>query len=276
MTVEVDPAAEWLDDLPLIPGPPDLRMGTRALDITRWFPVDTQTASELALRKCLLEADDGLVRLVPGHDDAVDELMSLAGIHLRRPFEPSSLPPLEQLAISVPDDVLLLWRDHAQWRLVGGALLFANQWTLEEKLGRTVAHIHAPVDGYGELLEARVDQFFDKLSAARPVWRRNWFIHDDPTFHRPERTQQRRISDPGEVGSLWVRSEWQTLRRLAFSGVIVFTVKTQIASMHQVKARPQTAAKMVAYLEAASDRSLRNKDVAGRDEAIIEFLRPTS
>lgn len=273
MTVEVDPTADWLDDLPLHAGSPDLQMGTRALDITKWLPVDAHTAAELVLRETLLETYDGLVRLVPGHDDAVDELMSLAGIHLRRPFEPSSLSPLEQLAISVPDDVLLLWRDHAHWRLVGGALLFGNQWTLEEKLGRTVADIHAAVDGYEELLEARVDQFFDKLSAARPVWRRNWFVHDDPTFHKPEPTPQRSISDPEEVGSLWVRSEWQTLRRLAFSGMIVFTVKTQIASMHQVKARPEIAAKMVAHLEAASDRALANTDVAGRENAIIEFLR---
>lgn len=273
MTVEVDPTADWLDDLPLSAGSPDLRMGTRALDITKWLPVDTHTSAELELRKTLLETTDGLVRLVPGHDDAVDELMSLASIHLRRPIEPSSLSPLEQLAISVPDDILLMWRDHAHWRLVGGALLFPNQWTLEEKLGRTVADIHAPVDGYKELLEARVDQLFDKLSAARPVWRRNWFVHDDPTFHKPERTPQRPISDPAEAGSLWVRSEWQTLRRLAFSGMIVFTVKTQIASMHQVKARPEIAAKMVSHLEAASDRALANTDVAGRENAIIEYLR---
>ena len=273
MTVQIDPAADWLDDLSLVPGPPDLRMGTRALDIRQWLPVDVHTSSELALRRSILDARDGLVRLVPGHERAVEELMALAGIHLGRRFPPMNVAPLEQLAVSVPDDVLLLWRDHAHWRLVGGTLLFGNQWTLEEKLGRTVANIHAPVDGYSELLEARVDQFFDKLSAARPVWRRNWFVHDDPTFHHPMRTSHRPVSNAEEAGSLWVRSEWQTLRRLAFSGLIVFTIKTQMASMHQVKARPLVASQMVAYLEAASERAIRNIDAAGRENAIIEFLR---
>lgn len=268
----IDQTADWLDDLPLSPGPPDLRMGTRALDIDEWLPVDAHTPGELTLREEILAQNDGLVRLVPGHDGAVEELMALAGIHLGRQFRPTNLPRLEQLAISVPDDVLLLWRDHAHWRLIGGALLFGNRWTIEDKLGRTVANIHAPVDGYDEVLEARVDRFFDKLSPARPVWRRNWFIHDDPTLHQPQSTVNRVISNPDEVGSLWIRSEWQTLRRLAFSGLIVFTVKTQIASMHQLAARPLVAADMVTYLRAASERALHNTDTFGRRDAIIGFL----
>ena len=272
--VDVDPAADWLDELPLVPGPPDLRMGTHNLDIRKWFPVDSHTETELQLRRQLLAEHDGLVRLLPGHDEAVAELMSLAGIHLGRAFAPTSRPALEQLAISVPDDVLLMWRDDEHWRLVGGAVLFPNQWTLEEKLGRTIADIHGPVEGYHEMLERRVDQFFDRLTAPRPVWRRNWFVHDDPAFFRPDRSSHRRIVDPEDVASLCVRSEWQTLRRLAFSGTIVFTIKTQNAPMTQLRARPLAASQMVAYLEQASPRALKNTDTLGRQEAIIEFLRP--
>lgn len=273
MTVEIDPAADWLDDLPLVPGPPDLRMGTRSLDIRHWLPVDSKTPDELLLRRQLLADNDGLVRLVPGHDDAVEELMSLAEIHLQRRFEPSDAPRLEQLAVSVPDDVLILWRDHAHWRLVGGTLLFPNQWTLDEKLGRTVADIHSPVDGYDELLEARVDQFFDRLTAPRPAWRRNWFLHDAPVFFRPDRTSHRAITDAAEIDTLWIRSEWQTLRRLAFSGVIVFTVKTQVAPVRQLAARPLARRQMLEYLEHASERALRNTDVWGRRDAFIDYLR---
>lgn len=270
--IDLDPASDWLDDLPLVPGPPDLRMGTRNLDISTWLPTDSKTEAELQLRRELLAQHDGLVRLVPGHDDAVSELMSLAGIHLGRAFPATSRPPLEQLALSVPDDVLLMARDAEHWRLIGGALLFPNQWTLDEKLGRTVADIHSPVDGYDEILERRVDQFFDRLTVSRPVWRRNWFVHDEPDLYRPERKAHRRISDPEEAASLWIRSEWQTLRRLAFSGLIVFTVKTQVASMAQLKARPLVAEQMAAYLRAASDRALRNTDTYGHHEAIIEYL----
>lgn len=270
--IAVDPAVDWLDDLPLVPGPPDLRMGTRNLDLSTWLHADSKTEGELQLRRELFAQHDDVVRLLPGHDDAVAELMSLAGIHLGRAFTPTSRPPLEQLALAVPDDVLLMARDAEHWRLVGGTLLFPNQWTLDEKLGRTIAEIHSPVAGYDEILAGRVDQFFDRLTVSRPVWRRNWFVHDEPDLYRPERKTHRPVSDPEEAASLWIRSEWQTLRRLAFSGLIVFTVKTQVAPMAQLKARPLVAEQMAAYLRAASDRALRNTDTYGRHEAIISYL----
>lgn len=264
---------DWLNDLPLAPGPPDLRMGTRALDIADWLPVDDLTPGELVLRRELLaEHGSAVARMVPGHERGVEELLSLVEIHLGGRLDRTVGTPMEQLAVSIPDDVLVLWRDEKSWRLVGGALLFPNQWTLDEKIGKSLAAIHAPVDGYGELIEARLDQFFDKLSPARPVWRRNWFFHDDPTLYLPNRTPQRPISDPAEVERLFVRSEWQTLRRLAFSGLIIFTVKTQVAPISELKARPAAVDQMRVFLESASGRSLANKDATDRNQAILDYL----
>ena len=249
-------------------------MGTRALDVTRWLPTDDQTAAEIELRREILATHGAdVVRVIPGHETAITELTSLVEIHLRRRFHESDVPAMEQLALVTAEDMLLMWRDDSHWRLVGGTLLFPNQWSLNDKLGKTVASVHAPVDGYDELLEARVDQFFDRLSAARPVWRRNWFVHDDPTFFQPERMDKREVNDPLQVDQLYVRSEWQTLRRLAFSGLVVFTVKTQVASMSELRARPGVAEQMCVFLENASERSLVNKDVDGRSDAIIDYLR---
>lgn len=268
------PSADWLHDLPLAPGPPDLRMGTRSLDVTDWLPIDDKTTAEIELRRELLaEHGPDVARIVPGHDMALTELTSLIEIHLQRKLEPSVGSPIEQLAVATAEDLLLMWRDEKHWRLIGGTLLFPNQWTLDEKIGKTIANIHAPVDGYDELLEARVDQFFDRLSPARPVWRRNWFFHADPTFYQPERMTQSPIALVGDVDKLYVRSEWQTLRRLAFSGLIVFTVKTQLAPIAELRARPGVAEQMCVFLESATPRSLENKDATARELAIIDYLR---
>ena len=272
-----DPACDWLSEIPLAPGSPDLRMGTHVLDLGTWLPIDSKTPAERALRRELLaEHGNDVARIVPGHDKALDELLSLVEIHVGTQLDRNSGSPLELLAVSVPDDVLLLWRDEKAWRLIGGTLLFPNQWTLDEKIGKTMASIHSPVNGYDELLERRVDSFFDRVSPARPVWRRNWFFHDDPSFFQPERMTQRPITNADEAGELFIRSEWQTLRRLAFSGLIVFTVKTQVAPISQLKARPTLAEKMVVFLESASDRSLENKDATTRHEAIADYLRYSS
>lgn len=267
-------SADWLNDLPLTPGPPDLRMGTRALDIAEWLPVDALTPSELKLRREILaEHGTSVARMVPGHERGIEELLSLVEIHLGDRLDRSSGSPMEQLAVSVPDDVLVMWRDEKNWRLVGGALLFPNHWTLDAKIGKTLADIHGPVNGYDELLETRMDRFFDKLSPARPVARRNWFFHDDPTFYKPTRENHKPIEDPDAAVGLFVRSEWQTLRRLAFSNLIIFTVKTQVAPIAELKARAAVAEQMCVFLESASERSLENKDALTRNQAILDYLQ---
>ena len=249
-------------------------MGTHALDVRDWLPMDDKTPAEIELRKQILAAHGpDVARVVPGHETALTELLSLVEIHLCRRIEGAGRPVVEQLAVATAEDILLMWRDDDHWRLIGGTLLFPNHWNLNDKIGKTVANIHQPVDGYDELLEARVDKFFDRLTAARPVWRRNWFFHQNPDFYKPDRTAHLPISDPALVEHLYVRSEWQTLRRLAFSGLIVFTVKTQVASMREVKARPAVAEQMCVFLESASERSLENKDAIGRDQAILAYLR---
>ena len=117
-----------------------------------------------------------------------------------------------------------------------------------------------------------MDLFFDRLTVDRPAWRRNWFIHDDPGFFKPGAEMSPAITNPAEVDALWVRTEWQTVRRLAHSEAIVFTVKTQVAPISEARARPQVAVDIVQFLEAASERSLRNKHAALRDRAIVSYL----
>ena len=272
----IDRRHDWLTELPLTAGPPDLRMGVHPLDVSRWLPVDQYTASELELRRQLFVEHHDFVHMESGYDTALEELLSLVEIHIGDRLVTDG-SPIERLALSVPDDILLMHRDNdaaqGEWRLVGGALLFPNHWRLDAKMGRPITDIHSPVDGYDELLAARVRKFFDRLSPARPVWRRNWFIIDDATLFAPDSSLQRSIDNPDEVDSLWIRSEFQTLRKLAFSGLIVFTVKTQVAPISELRTRPAVAERMADFLEQATPLSLDNKHALGRERAIIEYLR---
>lgn len=267
---------DWLGELPLAAGPPDLRMGVHPLDVSDWLPADQNTAKELELRRELFVDHHDFVQMQPGHETALEELLSLVEIHIGDRLV-SDGSPIERLALSVPDDILLMHRapeaDPGDWRLVGGALLFPNHWRLGEKMGQPITEIHAPVDGYDDLLAARVRKFFDRLSPARPVWRRNWFINDDPAFFAPDRSGQLAVDNPEEVEGLWIRSEWQTLRKLAFSGLVVFTVKTQVAPMSELLTRPGIGEQLALFLENASLLSLANKHALGAHEAIIEYLR---
>src|SRR6185369_15328865 len=87
--------------------------------------------------------------------------------------------------------------------------------------------IHAPVPAYADELAARVDRFLDRLD--RPVWRRNWFIHDSPELHLPEPPVH--LPTPRVPDDLWLRSERQTLRRLPSTGAVLFTIGTQLVPL---------------------------------------------
>ena len=62
------------------------------------------------------------------------------------------------------------------------------------------------------------------------------------------------------------------VRRLPKTDTIVFTVKSQVAPLSEIKLRPSVARDMQAFLRVASERSLMNKDAVGRDKAIVAYL----
>lgn len=272
-----DPNYDWLSELPMPAGDPFLRMGTRGLDEGDWLLIDHVTADELALRSELLLAHPDHAQLLEGHDEHLAELIEHVEAFRHAPLVVGPhvegvRPELSDLAVTIQEDTLLMVRNDEHWYLAGGVLMFPDQWTLPNKIGKSMAGIHEPTDGYDELLEAKADQFLDRLSPGRLVKRRNWFVHDDPTHFLSAHVDQREITNPSEVEGLWVRSERQTLRRLERTNTIVFTVKTQFAPLVEVKSRPEVAAGLVTFLEQASDRSLDNKNVAGRAGAVVAYL----
>ncbi len=276
--VSVDSRYDWLDELPLAPGEPFLRMATRGIDASEWLLTDTETRSELQLRQELLRMHPDFVQIEHGYDDALDELISAVEAHRDAPLTAGPVvegvrPELAALAVSIQEDVQLLVRTDQHWRLIGGVLLFPDQWRLPDKIGLSIARVHGPTDGYDELLEAKVDRFFDRLAVDRYVVRRNWFVHDEPIHFLDQHATRRPIDVPEDCGSLWIRSERQTLRRLPLTDAIVFTIKTQFAPFLQLRARPEIAEGVATYFDEAGDRLLENKDVAGRTDAVTSYLR---
>jgi len=266
--VDVRDGYDWLNGLAVVLGPRHLRMGVRVVGDEPWLAPDHLTGRELELKEHLLAQHDGLVRIDDGFDDAVGELLQAIGVDAIG----STIQRVETACRAVVEDVLIMSRDETAWKLVGGWLVFPNQWTIAEKMGLSLAAIHDPVDGYSEMLEQRLDTFFDRLGAGRIYWRRNWFFHDDPNFYQPDKMQNRAMTTADEAAELFIRSEYQTLRRLPESDVIIFTVKTQVAPIEELRRRPIAAEQIVEFLETATDRALANKDADGRHQAIADYL----
>ncbi|NRG17308.1 DUF3445 domain-containing protein [Rhizobiales bacterium] len=134
--------------------------------------------------------------------------------------------PLLLAARLVQEDLVIMRKGEGGYRLVAASLSFPSSWSLAEKFGKPMPEIHENVPGFNDgRMGTIVARLFDNLSVDQPSWRLNWSLYTDAELHHPH---SKRI-DPrighGSSGSLHVRVERQTLRRLPYSGDILFTIK---------------------------------------------------
>jgi hypothetical protein len=247
-------------DAPYVPvdgGPWRLAMGLHRLDPVRWLEVDDARAEDLGRKSHLLDASrDVVVATLPGSEGASQELLELVVTSLESnhagllDVEHDSIRerstgavlgrelghPIVLASRLVQEDLCVLERDDT-WRLTAACVCFPSRWSLREKLGRTLGEIHGPVPGFEDTLERPASTFFDRLSVDRLVWRVNWTLLDTDELHLPTASGRLARWTSRELGSaLWFRVERQTLRRLAGSGAIVFTIRTYVRPLADVVA----------------------------------------
>jgi hypothetical protein len=243
------PAPDWLDELPLAPGPPWLAMGTRGLDGDRWLVADEELDQDLLAKAWLLEEERATVfGVVPGEvvERAAVELLDL--VVEATGVEPGpELHPLEAASRLVQEDLCLLVPRDGVLHLDAGCVCFPSYWSLGDKLGRPLAEVHGPVPHYAEALAGKVDGFLSRLRPDRIVWRRNWSVHDDPALFLPRPTPPHEVEPPT---GLFLRSERQTLRRLATVDAVVFTIRTQQVPLEVLAERPDIARGLAAVIDA--------------------------
>lgn len=241
----------WLDELPLVAGPPWLSMGTRGLDPDDWLVVDADLPRDLATKATLLAQRHAEVFA------ALDSpAVTAASLEVRELVVAATggapdlgLHPLDAAGRLLQEDLsVLVLRDGAP-HLDAASVCFPSYWRLADKIGRPLAEVHAPVAHYGAELAAKVDRLITRLPLGRPVWRRNWSIHDDPSYFLPSPTAPRDVEPPD---GLWLRSERQTLRRLLTPGTILFTIRTQQVPLASLIERPDIAQRLAVAITAWS------------------------
>lgn len=299
----------WFDEIDLEVGRTHLAMGTRSLGVQPWLVADERRADELALRAELLDARRAEV-LVTGDSEAAAaaaELLALVSSAVTEALGDDvfgdevladeadaavappgrSMPPLERAARLVQEDLCLLRRrdgdDGPGWYLDAAALCFPSRWRLADKIGHRLDLVHGPVVGYSPELESRVESLLDSLrdravagERARPVRRRNWFVHPDAALFQPTRPPG---GDPvvdaeAAAAHLVVRSERQTLRGLPETGWIVFTIRIQQATLGAFLASPDRRAAFRRLLAKADPGALAHRgmgpaQVAALNEALV-------
>ena len=216
-----------------------LRIGARNLEPARWVsPVDQDWEPTRQMKRRLIaERPAEVVGMLPGAEEACDEASAGVLGSVGAPLSSGTgIDALVDAALAVADDLCILDGGTSP-RLVAAVLCSPNRWRLAEKLGGAMSAIHEPVARYGIDLASPVDAMLARLSPDRPVWRINWGIANHPALFQPETPPATPGMDPAKM---WLRIEWQTLRRLPVTGAILFGIRTHVQQLGDFATRERS------------------------------------
>ena len=317
----------------LLPPPQTVLMNAYAAGDPSWLRIDSTYPEQIRQRLELLEA-----RCTWVVDRLESDTVSLAEAELRdrvvqwlttehpRAFTregnrvachltgvavdvgPQGAHPMVAVAALATEDFLLMLPAETDalgqvgYRLMSGALLFPNGWSLRScfdrpdpgpdspalraqwerdrqlsrdraRLGRSTREIHeGVVPQYEAHLATKVDRAFHAMRPERVVWRRNWGPHLSPRLFRhadaldmvPPMTPERLL----EQG--FIRSEHQTLVKLPSSGAIAFGLKTYLWPMRDMLADPQVRGALEAAVAGTWPETREYSQ--GRHEVLMALL----
>ena len=273
-------------------------IGLKPFDPEDWIEVDGALEADLALKARIL-AEEGAAAFaaLEGAEAAQAEVLALLAEHLprrypaiyrregraleiargRRTVELAGEAPLLTASRLVQEDLLLMQRFDDGWRLVAGSLCFPSSWSLTEKLGRPMEAIHKPVPGFSGPMASRVARIFDHLRVEAPLERFNVSIYGDGRLRHGEAREGQQRFPPTEslLRLAHVRIERQTLRKLALSGAILFTVRIHLDPLAALEGHfrgPALARALLDHVGALGQEELAYKGLRDSRERLLATL----
>lgn len=196
----------------------------------------------------------------------------------------STVPPqdvvqlLRLLGEIVEDDLFLLVQTPTGHRLVAFVCCHPSGFDPSAKLGQVLADIHKPVPGY-EKIGPSMERFFARLKVGEVVRRLNWAISTDPQLFTPAAHQVRDkdvVDEEVDIDKARLRVELQSLSRLAQTSAVLFSFKSYLYPLMEVKAEgmgPELADAIDGLGKGNAPGMTTYKGVARWGKSICEYLR---
>lgn len=258
-------------------------------DAREIFASKDSSAAVLAERArwLLSEDEEKYVALRPEAREAVSETYALAkawgqvATGAEEDAPSADLSPNEQLLALgrtlEPDFVWMHPDAQGVHRLAGGVVCFPSAWAIQEKLGLTMAEIHAPVPGLNAELGRQIDTFLSRMTPGA-VWRReNWGLSRDGELNHHPSHHRRRLDGKVTLDEVWLRLEHQLLMRLPVSGSVLFGIRVEVVPVAKVIREDPESAKRVAHqIATMSDEAAGYKGLARARPRLLQLLSWTT
>ncbi|KAG6850376.1 hypothetical protein C0991_010455 [Blastosporella zonata] len=129
-----------------------------------------------------------------------------------------------------------------KYELRAGIACSALGWTINSKLGKPLHEIHGIVPDYKEKLQFSMDRYFSKMSCDKPIQRGSWGLEIGkllfaPPNHPHHDLRASQLSSL-ELEDIYLRVDWQILRRLPVSRAIIFNYKALFTPFVDLRSEP--------------------------------------
>ncbi len=272
-------------------------IGAKPLDPDAWIEADARLAADLAEKERLAATRwEEVFAAEPGTAAAQAEVLALLAEHLPARFPAlyrrvgatmqmggrtvalDEKPALWTAARLVQEDLVVMRRGAAGWRLAAASLSFPSAWRLGEKFGRPMDEVHAPVPGFGAGTRNAelVARMFDNLRPEIPMIRWNWSVYGDADLFHPHNSPARRFGAGARAENVFLRVERQTLRRLPQSLDILFTIRVIVDPLEELERHsdaPRIARALIGQLLSFTAEQLDYKGLTLERDRLVARLR---
>lgn len=216
---------------------PLFKIGLRPFEQNNWLDQDDTFDAFMAEKQRLLnDIPEKVFQAGVDTLDAQNEVLELVCEHSLEPRQHDrSQPPLLRAALMLQEDLVIMRKSMDGWRLVAGSVCFPSSWSLQDKIGKPLHDIHAPVPGFHKDTRnaSMIERIFDNLQVGMPAERFNWSVYSDDALYHDDRTSEHM----NQQSECFLRVERQTLTKLPKSGDILFTIRIYLDPFDALKNR---------------------------------------
>lgn len=255
-------------------------VGLRPLSESEWLVRGGDTDEQIAEKHRLLgSVRDACVAGISEADAACREAADVVTGWLGVGFvqeSGSGLDALVAASLLVSEDLVVMTpgpADDGGYVLGAASLCFPTRWLLRDKIGRPMAEVHGPVPAYERQIGRATNRVFDALTVTQIVQRSNWSLLDRGGLHQPSANHhldRGSITADNAGQTVWVRTEWQTLRRLPRTGAVLFTIRVFQCRLDELQ--PPLHAPLLAALDGLSDDARRYKSLDAIEPQVRAWL----
>jgi|AntRauTorckE6833_2_1112554.scaffolds.fasta_scaffold09378_2 hypothetical protein len=171
------------------------------------------------------------------------------------------------------DFLLMKPDDEGVFRMVGGSLCFPSHWGLEEKMGRSMAEIHAPIPGLNETLGRQIDGFLHRIKPGISWERFNWGLSRTPELNLHPSRDIPRLDSTVTLDQVWWRLEEQSLIALPKTEGILFGINIVVKPLAEIKAHPAARRGLTRALKTMSEPMAAYKGIAEARERLLDLMQ---